>query len=446
MSMVSFGGLATGLDTGSIITQLVELKRAPIYRLESRKKGYQNQISALGTLKSKLIALQDAAKTLDTANEFSSLKASSNDEDYLTVSAGSEAASGSYDIKILDLAKAQKDISQGYDNRSDSVGTGILSFNVNGETTDLNLTGFNSLESLAQMINNDVDGVSASIINDGSSSGAYHLVLSSEEAGTDGAFTVDASGLSGGTTPVFSNQQPASDAHLEIDGIAVTAGSNSSDEIISGLTLNLLDASVDAAAGLDKTIHIEVGIDTEGVTEKVKGFVDAYNDLFSYIEEQSDTEGDLHSNPTLRAVASRIENIFATSLDSGLGDITHFTQVGISRASSGRQLDWDEDDFLQALNDDFSSVRDLFIERDGNLGKTYLIDTAVENMTDSIDGLFKISTDALNRKIDYTDQGIERYERSVESYQTTLERKFTAMELMVSQLQAQGSYLSSVQN
>jgi flagellar hook-associated protein 2 len=445
MSMVSFGGLATGLDTGSIISQLVELKRAPIYRLEATKKGYQNQISALGTLKSKLTALQDKAKELDTANEFSSLKSSSQDEDYVTVTAGSDASPGSYDIKVHSLATAQKERSQGFDSVADSVGSGILSFNVNGETTDLNLVGFTSLESLAELINDDVDGVSASIVNDGSESGAYHLVLSSDEAGSAGAFTMDASGMSGGTTPIMTNTQPAADASIEVDGLMVTAPSNNSDEIISGLTINLNQISVDSENDLNKTIRIDVEIDTEGVAGKVKGFVDAYNDLFSYIETQSAADGDLRDNPTLRAVSSRIENIFTSSLDGGLGDITHFGSVGITRTSGARTLSWDEADFKEALEDNFTGVRDLFIEREGNLGKTYLIDQAVENMTDSIDGLFKISTDALNSKIDYAEQGIERYERSVESYQTTLERKFTAMEMMVSQLQAQGNYLSGIQ-
>jgi flagellar hook-associated protein 2 len=320
-----------------------------------------------------------------------------------------------------------------------------VSFTVNGEVFDLELTGVTTLQGLADQINENIEGVGAAIIFDGSDTGGYHLVLTGAEAGTANAFTVDASGLSGGTTPIFTSQQTAEDAQLEIDGIAVTAGSNNSDEIISGLTLNLQAISVDAENSLDKTIRVDVGIDSEGVAEKVSSFVDAYNDLFSFVKEQSAAEGDLRSNPTLRAVASRIENIFVTSLQGGLGDITHFSQVGISRSSGDRQLTFDEDDFKEALTDDFSSVRDLFIEREGNLGKTYLIDTAIENMTDSIDGLFKISTDALNKKIDYTEQGIERYERSVESYQTTLERKFTAMEMMVSQLQAQGSYLSSVQ-
>lgn len=446
MSMISFGGLATGLDTGSIVSQLVELKRAPIYRLQKQRTGYENQIKSLGTLKTKLIALQDAAKKLDTASEFSSLKTTSSDEDFITVSGDSDAAPGSYNIKVLSLAQAQKDVSQGYNSRTDSVGSGILSFSVDGVTTDLNLVGYTSLESLANLINDGVDGLSASIINDGSGTDAYRLVLTGDEGGSAGSFSVDASGISGGVTPIFTNRQTAEDAHLEIDGIAVTATSNSTSEIISGLTINLQDISVDEDSGLNKTIRLDVGVDEDGIADKVKGFVDVYNDLFSFISEQSGEDGDLRTNPTLRAVASRMENIFTTSLEGGLGSITNFAHIGISRSVGGRQLGFDAEDFKDALSKNFSGVRDLFIERDGNLGKTYLIDAAIDNMTDSVDGLFKISTDALNKKIDYTDQGIDRYERSVEAYQTSMERKFTAMEMMVSQLQAQGSYLSSVQN
>ncbi|MCP4293686.1 MAG: flagellar filament capping protein FliD [bacterium] len=439
MNNIAFSGLASGLDTGAIVSQLVELKRAPIYRLQNRKQGFQAQLSSLVKLKTKLTDMQSAMQDLDTANEFSSLKATSSDEDFLTVTPGSDAAAGSYTFEILNLAKAQKTISQGFDSVEESIGSGIVSFNVGGTTTDINLTGFNSLESLKNLINNDVAGVTASIINDGSESGNYTLVLSGEEAGSDNSFTVDVSGLSGGTTPLFTTaaENVATDATIEIDGQTVTVGSNSSDEVISGLTINLLQAEV------GKEVTVNVTVDTEGISEKVKTFVDKYNDLFTYIKEQGGEEGELRQNPTLRAVASRIERIATSALDEGLGSITNFHQVGISRGD-GRTLNFDSSDFADALNDDFNGVRDFFIEREGNLGKSYLFDQAVESMTDSIDGLFKISNDALNKKIEYADDGIDRYERSVESYRKTMERKFTAMEMMMAQLQAQGSYLAGI--
>lgn len=433
---IAFGGLATGLDTGAIISQLVELKRAPIYRLEANVQGYQNQISAMGTLKSKLIALQDAANELSTSNKFSSLTATSSDEDFLKVAAESDASPGTYTFEINHLAKGQKEVSQGYDNRSDSIGSGIMSFTVGGETVDLNLTGFNSLDSVKDEINNNVSGVSASIIYDGSDTGGYHLVLSSTETGADAAFTVDFSGISGGITPILENKSVATDAEIVVDGITIQT-SNSTSDIISGLTIDLLQAEI------GKQIQVDVEVDSEGISEKVKAFVDAHNDLQSFIQANKSPDGDLYGNPMVRTVGSRIENIFTSSLEGGLGSVSLFSQIGISRGE-GRLLDWDENEFLDALGDDFGGVRDLFIERDGNLGKTYLIDQAVENMTDSVDGLFKISNEALKTKIDYAESGIERYTRSVESYQLTLERKFTAMEMAVAALQSQGNYLSGI--
>lgn len=437
MSSVAFSGLVSGLDTGSIVAQLVELKRAPIYRLEQRKQGYQSQISALSSLKSKLLALQQAAQNLDTSNEFSSLVANSSNEDVLRVDAASDAAPGSYTIQVESRAVAQKEVSQGFDSATDSVGSGTLSFTVNGEVFDLELTGVTTLSGLASQINENVEGVGATIVYDGSATGGYHLVLTGAEAGTANAFTVDASGLGGGTSPAFTNQVVAADAQLIVDGISVTASTNSPSGVIAGLTLDLL------AAAPGEQIQVDVTRDSEGIAENVKSLVDAYNDLKSYMMEQSASDADLRGNPTLRSVGWRIDNIMSSSLSNGLGTLSSFHQIGISRGSDNL-LEWDEDEFAEALEGNYGAVRDLLIERDGNVGKASLLDTAIDDMTDSIDGMFKNSTDILNLKIKYADSSITRYERSVASYKLTMERKFTAMEAMVSQLQAQGNYLTSI--
>ncbi len=350
MAAVSFSGLATGLDTGSIVAQLVELKRAPVYRLQARVKGYEAQKKALDTFKTKLLALQTAAQNIDTAGEFSSLKATSSDEDAITVTAGSDAAPGSYNILVTDLATAQKDVSQGYDSKLDSLGSGLMSFTVNGETTDLTLVGYTSLESLAAKINNDVAGVSASIVFDGSETGGYHLVMSSTESGGDAAFSVDMSGMSGGLTPLMTNEAPAADAVFSVDGIEITGSGNNVTDVISGLSFNLLDAGT----GLT-TLKIET--DDEGISENIKALVDSYNDLFGFIETQSGAEGDLRDSPTLRAAASRMQNIFSSSLSGGLGDLSLMSQVGIKRGE-GRQLSFDAAKFKEALSNDFGGVRD----------------------------------------------------------------------------------------
>jgi len=437
MSNVSFTGLATGMDTATLVSQLVELRRAPIYRLQSQRQQFEGQISALSTLKDKLFALQKAAQAMDTANEFASLKATSSDEDVLTVSAGSDAAPGSYDISVTSLARSQKSRSQGYDSTLTAMGEGTLSFTVGGEAQSLELTGYTTLADLADRINNEIMGVSATIVNDGSESGGHYLVLTGD-AGTGSAFTVDASGLSGGTAPTFTQTQAATDASLTIDGLPVTADGNHLEDVISGLSIDL-----EGVSATGTSVRVTVTTDAEGVKGQVKAFVDAYNDLFSFLEASLGTDGKLEGNATARSVANRMENLM-TATHAGSGSFSMLAQIGIERQQGSRTLSFDEAAFAEALADDYASVRNLFVEFEGNVGKAALIDTAVEDLTDSIDGLFKIGTDSLTRRIDNIDSNIVRYERSIDNYRTTLERKFLAMESTVSLLQAQGNYLSSM--
>jgi len=435
MSSVSFTGLATGLDTASIVAQLLEIRRRPVYRLENRLEDFRNQLAALSTLKTKLLAMQEAAARLDTPGEFNVLRATSSRENILTATAGQGAAAGRYDISVEALATARKDISQGYNSPNDVIGQGIVWFTVSGVTTPLNVAADTTLAEFKDLINNNIDGLSASIINNGS--GENFLVLRSDSEGTSGDFAVNATGLSGVMNPGFTNIQAAADARLIVDGMTVTASSNHPDDVISGLTLNLLQAEPGT------TVSLQIDLDGAEVEESIKAMVDAYNDLFAFIKEQSAPGGDLHGHPTLRSVGNRLENIFTSPVSGAAGAISMLWEVGI-KTGEGRQLVWDAAKFQEALQSDFSGVRDLFVERDGNLGKSYLIATAIDDMTDSVSGLFKISNDALNSKIRTTDKTIERYERGLESYRLNLETRFRAMERMVAQLQAQGSYLSGL--
>jgi len=423
------------MDTASLVEQLVELRRIPIYRLQQRKAGFESQMAALGSLQTKLEAFQTAAQTIDSANEFAALTATSSNESLLGVTAGSTAAPGTYDITVEALAQGQKSLSQGFDSATTTVGEGDVTFTIDGEVQTITLEGLNTIESLAEAINNSVDGVSASIIYDGSETGGYYISLSGD-AGSSGAFTVDMSGLSGATTPTFTETQAAADAELTIDGMTVFADGNSVSNAISGLTLDLNDAS----PGTE--IRVTVSMDSEGVKEQVKGFVDAYNDLMSYLDTEMASNGKLDGNSTARSVQNRMKNLMS-AIHGGGGDFSMLAQIGIERQQSGNSLEFDETAFTDALADNYAAVRDLFIEREGNIGKASLVSTAVDELTDSIDGMFKIGEESLTRRIDNADNTIERYERSVENYRTTLERKFLAMESAVSLLQAQGNYLST---
>lgn len=438
MGAIAFGGLATGLDTGTIVSQLVAIRRQPIVKLEAQKSILGRQQAALNDLKAKLKALQAAAEAIDTEREFGSFAATSSLASVLTATGSGTAAPGTYSIVVEALAQAQKDISQGYASATADVGSGTFTITVDGESHELTLApGASSLADLRAAINNAGLGVSASLLNTGAGETPYRLTLTSTTTGEDAAFTADFSGLSGGIAPLLSNVAAATNASLTIDGIPITAQSNSVTGVIEGVTLSLHAA--DPSAPVTLTLDTDAG----AITTKVKALVDAYNDLMSFVTAQSADGGTLRGNGLMRSVRQRIAGIWSQSLSGGSGDLTMLAQIGIKQGENG-QVTFDQVAFADALGENFGGVRDLLIERDANLGKAYLLRTAIASLTDNYTGLFKLSDTALKNKVEAIDNRIERYEMSIENYRTVLERKFTAMEMMVSRLRAQSGYFGTV--
>jgi flagellar hook-associated protein 2 len=432
--MITFSGLASGLDTGTIIAQLVQLRRLPIDQLEAKKTAYNLQSTTIAALESRLSDLLSTIQDMDSNSEFASLSATSSNEDYLTATAGAMATQGSYDVTVNSLAYAQKAMTQGYDEPSSSVGTGTFSITVGGETTPITLeAGGSGLSDLAFAINNSSAGVTATVLYDGSETGGYHLVVTAEETGTDSAFTMDTSGLSGGSAPVFTTTQEALNAEFIIDTLTVTSQTNSVSNAITGVTLDLEQA--DAA----QTMRLDIGVDSETLKEKVQTFVDSYNVLFNYINEQTMKDKPLQGDSLVRSVSSRIRMAMTNSL--GSGGLTTLSQIGINQEEDGL-ISFDSANFGEQLADDYTGVRDLFIGTDTHSGTLYSLGLSIEDLTDSSEGIFKLRTDSLGDRVEHIDDRIARYERSIDKYEATLLAKFTAMEQMIATLQAQAGFLS----
>ncbi|MBU0756142.1 MAG: flagellar hook protein, partial [Planctomycetes bacterium] len=106
---ISFSGLASGLDTSSIIASLVAVKRLPIYLMESQKEDYQSKIKSFDTLKSKLDDLKDAAEDLKDTSDFNHFTATLSAEGSLTATASSTATPGTYTIEVTDLVTFEQE-------------------------------------------------------------------------------------------------------------------------------------------------------------------------------------------------------------------------------------------------------------------------------------------------------------------------------------------------
>lgn len=360
MGTITFSGLASGLDTDSIIKQLMAIERKPVERLQAKVTKYKNAMTVYNTLSSKFRNLKIAAASLDAFWEFNVKKVATSDEKVLTASASYGADVQSHSIIVQQLACAESEVSQGYTSTSASVGTGVFKIRVgNSNWIEITLSeGQNSLQDLKNAINASGADVKASIINDGDPNAPYRLVITGKNTGADYSIEIDTSGLSGGITPVFEDGDPgeagqkAKNAILIVDGITVSKSTNTITDLFEGVTLNLHSTSPAA-------VNLKIESNIEGLKERIKSFVSAYNELADFISSSKANSDYSTERSTLLQLGLNLRSIFNSRIEGLNGSYQYLSQVGL-RINADGKLVFDENDFDKAIRDDFESVMKLF--------------------------------------------------------------------------------------
>ena len=200
----SIDGLSSGLDTTSIIDKIMEFERQPAALLEIQKAQKTEIVSALQALSAKFIALNTSALPLNNKSTFEQASINISDDSYLTATSSGRVGKGNFDLQVLALARNHQLASQGFDSTdSGSFGTGLLSLQVgNDNLREITITSENnSLSGIKDAINDANAGVTASIINDGTSSNAFRLILTSNKTGKENEIKLTST-LTGGSDTI----------------------------------------------------------------------------------------------------------------------------------------------------------------------------------------------------------------------------------------------------
>lgn len=182
MAEINFSGLASGIDTESIISKLMLIERQPLVKLEQKSSWYSAKKTALQDINTKLLTFYNASRTLLSSLEdvWNQKKVSVTDTSLLGVTATADAGAGTYEIEIIKLAKAQTIASS---QQSDSATALNFSgtFEINGKSVSVVST--DSLQSIRNKINNTSGiSVTASIVDN-------VLRIKSSQTGTSNAIT-----------------------------------------------------------------------------------------------------------------------------------------------------------------------------------------------------------------------------------------------------------------
>lgn len=389
----SIGGIASGLDTASMVQQLMEIERQPIYRIEQRQASLKKVDAAWSEVVTKVSAFRTALDKVRQADDWSSfVSASSSNEDAVEVTATGGGAPGSLAFTVTSLAARHQVRSSGSVASADTALTGsTFDVTVDGTTHSFALDGSTTLADLARQIDEAGVGVDAQVLK--VAEGDVRLVLSAEAAGEDGAFTTSTdSQLGAGVV-----QRAGDDAVLTLpDGLEVRRTTNSITDLLDGVTIDL-------KATTTGPVEVATSRDTTKAADAVEAMVKAANDVLATLKKhtaynaESNTSGVLQGDPAARSLQLQIRNLL--SAESGGGSITHGSQLGISLTRTG-DVTIDRTELEAALAADFDGVRDFMIGGfSGPPGATLV------GQGDAPDGAYELQIDAAATRAAVTGSG-----------------------------------------
>jgi len=467
---ISVGGLISGLDTNGMIEQMLTLQQRPIVKLEQKEAAYQVELTAYGSMQGVLGSLKSAMEGLDSVSDLTSFSATSGDTDIFSVSADENATPGSYGITVQQLAEAHK-LASGAFSGGEPVGEGTIHLKVgNGGTVgtvDISVSATDTIDDVAQAINDADAGVHAAVIFDGTH---YFLTLTAEETGaenvinltvtdTGDANNTDSNGLSRLVYDVsdpdpenhitnLSNTQDAADSIITVDGVVdIHRGTNVIDDVIEGVTITLKDVHEDLVGPPPDSTTLTVSSNTSTIVSKINSFVSAYNEVLDLFEAHQgydpDTEvaGILLGDATTNSIRNSLDNR-VTDTVPGVESFDRLADLGIALNTEGR-LEVDFSTLNSALDDHFDDVLQFFTQStEGSQGFAVRMADTLDAILASTDGTLAARTDGIQTSIDGIEDQVERIEMRNLAWESRTRAQFNALELLLAGYQNTGNYLS----
>lgn len=206
-SRVSFAGLGSGIDFGSIVDAVIAQETQRLDLVRAREAQETTRLAQIRSFNTLLLQLRTQAGALADPGDFDVLQAVSSNPTAVAAELTGDAAFTTQSITVNALAQAAQVASQGIGAVDANIGTGTVELHVGGTTTILDITtGNNTLAGLRDAINASDADVTASIINDGSSTNPYRLLLTSNQTGAANAIDVTVNLTGGLQTPNFTDR------------------------------------------------------------------------------------------------------------------------------------------------------------------------------------------------------------------------------------------------
>jgi len=453
---VYLSGMASGLDTQSIISQLMSLEQNKVTAVKMRQVGVQAHKDDLSAIKAKLDAFKNAAAALsDTATWKASQTTTSSAPTKVEATLIGGAGIGGHTIQVDRLASSSQ---RGYAFTSPAAAGSFKIAYANDPTSSVTIdvaAGATAADVAATINGKSAAPVFALVIKD-PLSGEDRLVLSARKTGKDSEFTLDATGFSG-TFDEKAEYERVGDtlnASYRLDGsaTAISSETNVVDNALAGVRLTLKGVTT-----APETIAVgEPTVDTAAVKTKVKAFVDAYNAVVSLARSEvtektvpdattttDATKGQLFGDTGLLTMLSSLRIRMGDRL-TGLSGIDELADLGIAVPKSTGSSSQDAKDGKLAIDDakltdalaaDPGKVRDLF------KGFTDGLNTFIKSQTGT-SGVLDMRDKSADSEIKRITAQADLAETRIQAKEKRLKAQFAAMETALLNSQTQSAWLA----
>ncbi len=322
MPAITSLGVGSGLDAENIVASLMAVERRPISLVQTQMDGLNTKLSSIGKLKSLVAAMRDKAAALTSTTAWGKMAVTTTDATSVTASAAANSPAGRYAVTVQALAAAQTITSGQFTNSSSTLNEGSLTIELGSyQGTGTPATGFTpkpgasavtinigagetSLSAIRDKINAAGAGVTASIVNDANgarlslrstATGEVNgFRISANETSDDGAAGTGLSALAfdatAASSPMALNQRSAN-AQATINGIVVNSTTNTFAEVADGLSVTVSKVSA-------TPVELVTSQDTGNIKTSIDEFIKAYNELATYLRDQTKVEPATGSSAT----------------------------------------------------------------------------------------------------------------------------------------------------
>ena len=455
MSMSLSTGLISGMDTGSLVAQLVQAEAAPQKALQARLKTTQDSISAFQTVNTTFLAITAAAEAALKPDAWTPIKATSSAPG-VAVSATAGAAAGSLTFTVKQLAASHAVM-----NQHPTAGTWTSSTSLYGAsqidvrdagnnllTPPITIGGTGTLADAAAAINASGHGLTASVVQ--LNSGEAALRISSKETGLRSKFTLTGAGD-------FTVNTAAADAKISMgttNAVDVSSPTNTFDSVMPGATFTVSKVNEEAT--------LAIAADPNAVAAKMQTLVDAVNAAVKtardYTSNAPGSKAVLKGDYAVGSLVGRLlDAVSFAVVNSANGKDVSPATMGLQLSKDGKKVEFDKNVFMNALKADPALAQRIVGGTAAGVGGDELPGTTDDVAASGIAGrllaVAKSATDSTSGSLvalakgqeslvkGYQDQ-IAAWDLRLAKRKEALTRQFTAMETALSSLRNQSTWLA----